>query len=419
MPPVGSSVAITPAGVIAGDPAVLAELCARRGTAVLAFVDAVCDEGCCTRAAADAFARFRAEVVGGRTALDPETLLMRATRLAVLELTPPGPDPGCAPARTRLATRAERTIAPEDNGKLSSHHRACDFCRELAERVAAGESAYRDAEEGPIPAEVAAAIVAAMTAAAPLGSRRPVRPPEVEPRVAKPEPFEPEPELVLADAEPELQLVGANGGGARSAKPYYEIPPPAPRQRRSWRAAEQAQTVAGTATALGRLVRAKTERALARPTPAPAAVPMIHEPLASSAPEPRTEPADPVQVAPTAPPALVSPEPAAARRAPRTRSAPPRLPRPRRDHEPRPLRDHSRRELAIPAGLVLASVLLILAVAGVFGGATSQPTTTDVRVSRPPRARLAAAPPAASATAVSLERAGVVVGVPPAGTVSP
>ncbi len=146
--------------------------------------------------------------------------------------------------------------------------------------MAAGESAYRDAEEGPIPAEVAAAIVAAMTAAAPLGSRGPVRPPEVEPRVAKPEPFEPEPELVLADAEPELvladaepelQLVGANGGGARSAKPYYEIPPPAPRQRRSWRAAEQAQTVAGTATALGRLVRAKTERALARPTPAPAA----------------------------------------------------------------------------------------------------------------------------------------------------
>lgn len=435
MPPVGSAVAITPAGVIAGDPAVLAELCARRGTAVLAFVDTVCDEGYCTRAAADAFARFRAEVAGGRTDLHPETLLMRAARRAALELSPPGPDLGCAPARILLATRAERTIAPEDNAKLSHHLRVCDFCRGLAQRVAAGEDAYRDAEEGPVPAEVAAAVVAAMVAAAPLGfpiGPEPARPPEVEPRVAKPEQVAPEPEAepVLPEpepvaSEPEFVLSEpasedvAAAPAARAVLPYYEIPAPAPRRaRRSWGTAEKAQAIAGTATALSGRVRAKAQRALARPSSEAEPLPIDDEPPARRAPEPWTAPDDPVQVtsaaAVTAPEAPVSPEPSAARRAVRTRTTPPRLPRPRRERRHRPLRDHSRQELAIPAGLLVAAVLVILAVAGVFGGSTSEPTVTSVRVSQPSRARVAAVPPSSSATAVSLERAAVLIGAPPA-----
>jgi hypothetical protein len=50
-------------------------------------------------------------------------------------------------------------------------------------------------------------------------------------------------------------------------------------------------------------------------------------------------------------------------------------------------------------------VAVILAVAGVFGGGSTHTKITHVKFSAPSPARLAAVPPSASATAVSLERA--------------
>ena len=68
------------------------------------------------RAAADAFARFRAAVVDPATGPDvhPDALLLRCARRAALDLAPRGPDLGCGPARELLAARAERTIASRE-----------------------------------------------------------------------------------------------------------------------------------------------------------------------------------------------------------------------------------------------------------------------------------------------------------------
>jgi hypothetical protein len=98
MPPAGTQQpgAVTPTGVRVGDPLVLAALCARRGAAVLAFASRVCEPAYLNRAAADAFARFRAEVVAadGALTVHPDALLLRAARRASLDLVAPGPDLG-------------------------------------------------------------------------------------------------------------------------------------------------------------------------------------------------------------------------------------------------------------------------------------------------------------------------------------
>ena len=424
--------------MIAGDPAVLAELCARRGPAVLAFVEEVCDPAFHVRAAADAFARFRAEVAHGPLDVHPDTLLMRATRRAALELSPPGPDLGCAPARPLLAARAERAIEPADASGLTNHLRICEFCRGLAMRVAAGETAYRDAEERPVPADAAAAIVAAMAAAAPLrapaaeprfNGHPPARPPEVEPRVEKP--------------EPRIEQVAVPDAPPRPVKPYYELPaPPTRRRRREWEVSARVGAVAGAAAALSRRARDAAERVLDRPSqaaPEPVAEPQpppvdkaafveppppepVPDVAAISEPEPEPDP-DP------APIVVIDEQVADARFRPasrpvRERSEPPRLARPRRERRHRPLLEHSPRELVMPTALVVAAVAVILAIAGVFGGeSTHVPTISQVRVSQPSPARLAAVPPAASATSVSLEQAAAATGTAtatqPAVTVSP
>jgi hypothetical protein len=54
-------------------------------------------------------------------------------------------------------------------------------------------------------------------------------------------------------------------------------------------------------------------------------------------------------------------------------SSPPRLPRPVRERQHLPLRAHGPRDLALPAGLVVIAALVIMAVAGVFGGGSSTP----------------------------------------------
>src|SRR4051794_41186782 len=135
MPPTGTPpAAITPQGIRDGDPAVLAALAARRGPAVMAFAAEICDEHYAVRATADAFARFRAAVASDEDAIKqhPDALLLKCARSAALDLSPPGPDLGCAPAVDLLAQRAEKSIKPRDATLLSRHLSSCEHCRDLA-----------------------------------------------------------------------------------------------------------------------------------------------------------------------------------------------------------------------------------------------------------------------------------------------
>src|SRR5436189_4694569 len=79
---------VTPSGVRDGDPAALHGLCERRGASVSAYCHEVCGAEEATRAAAEAFARFRAAVVAldDLTTIDPEALLLSATRHAAASL---------------------------------------------------------------------------------------------------------------------------------------------------------------------------------------------------------------------------------------------------------------------------------------------------------------------------------------------
>src|SRR3954454_1357902 len=80
--PTVSTAPVTAARVRDGEPAALGALVARRGAAVLAYCDAVAAAGAAVDAAAEAFARFRGEVVAAPEprALDPEAVLLRETR---------------------------------------------------------------------------------------------------------------------------------------------------------------------------------------------------------------------------------------------------------------------------------------------------------------------------------------------------
>src|SRR5260221_13829297 len=106
MPGRAQTPAVTPAGVRDGDPAALAGLCARRGPAGLAYCEELCSPELAARAAAEAFARFRAAVVAADdpAALDPEGVLLGATRRATAALA--GPSSGRRSLRDRLAGRA-------------------------------------------------------------------------------------------------------------------------------------------------------------------------------------------------------------------------------------------------------------------------------------------------------------------------
>ena len=469
MPPVATQAgAITPGGVRDGDPQVLAALCARRGPAVLAFARELC-EPYATRAAADAFARFRAIVVAGAVGSDihPDALLLRCARRAALELLPPGPELGCPEARELLAARAERTISAGDDKRLTRHLEICPACRSVSASLAAAKRAYRDVEDEALAPEVTGAIVAALAAAAPVrmpGEKRvvpvSVSPPEhdEEPEIADlraseaeaveepeaPEPVEePEP---AEEEEPEPQLTEefdpitsepisaplAPEPVVTSALPYYEVPAATPRgqrgRERSRRAAQQAGAAAGLAASVTRWAAGSARRRFSRPeppvSPTPAPLPSSI-PIEPIRPEPRvwqpledmSFPEPPPQV-PDEPPLTPSPIPdpvfpARTRRSSRVRTRgvrtpPPRLLRRHRHRHHLPLRDHSPRELAIPGVLLVAAALVIMAVAGVFGGGSPDPSPPAARIvnTRPaPRPH-----PELSATAISLADAENAVG---------
>jgi hypothetical protein len=149
---------VTPQGVRAGDPAALQALVDRRGPAVIAFCTQVCGPQAADRAAAEAFARFRAAVRDAPDvkSLDPEALLRGATRHAAASMArqPSGPPPHgklrsrgtetCVHVPTMLAARANGALGPADLERIARHLDRCERCNALAEIFRRAELAYQD-----------------------------------------------------------------------------------------------------------------------------------------------------------------------------------------------------------------------------------------------------------------------------------
>lgn len=149
---------VTPQGVRAGDPAALQALVDRRGPAVVAFCTQVCGPQAADRAAAEAFARFRAAVRDAEDlkSLQPEALLRGATRHAAASMArqPSGPPPHgklrsrgtetCVHVPTMLAARANGALGPADLERIERHLDRCERCNALAEIFRRAELAYQD-----------------------------------------------------------------------------------------------------------------------------------------------------------------------------------------------------------------------------------------------------------------------------------
>jgi hypothetical protein len=149
---------VTPQGVRAGDPAALQALVDRRGPAVIAFCTQVCGPQAADRAAAEAFARFRAAVRDAQDlkSLEPEALLRGATRHAAASMArqPSGPPPHgklrsrgtetCVHVPTMLAARANGALGPADLERIARHLDRCERCNALAEIFRRAELAYQD-----------------------------------------------------------------------------------------------------------------------------------------------------------------------------------------------------------------------------------------------------------------------------------
>lgn len=174
--------AVTPEGVRDGDAAAIAGLIERRGGAVLAYCAAVCPPELAERAAAEAFARFRAAVAGAPDPYDvnPEAALLRATRqsAAWLARTAP-PAPGVArllrrredPVQhvpTLLVARAEGDLGPADTQRLAALLERSAPARDVQQAFRRAEQAYREDATPEVPAGSRAVIAAAMAAAAPV-----------------------------------------------------------------------------------------------------------------------------------------------------------------------------------------------------------------------------------------------------------
>ncbi len=350
------SVTVTPTGVREGDPAALAALCAARGPSVVAYCRHVAGEADAGAAAADAFARFRVAVVaaGDATTLNPEALLISATRTSAAaraDITAPG---HCSHVPALLAARAEKTIDPGDLMRLEAHLQECWACRAPVARFKAAERAYRDPPEKTVDPALSAMIVEALIAAVP-----PAPPPEptvlspngrpaapgAEAEATPPEALDQPTEHFAAAGmvEPELAEEAAALAEAEAAE--------ARRRRR-------ANRTAGAGSVLARLRPSRASR------------------------EPRAQP-------PAADPAV-----------PRVGGAP----------RERPERTRSRLRLAIvlPVVLVLIALLAALYVSGVFGGSDPassprvEPAAVPAGITEP---EVVAVPGAKDASADAVETA--------------
>jgi hypothetical protein len=209
--------AITPEGVRAGDPAALAALVERRGGAVLAYAREVSEPADAPLAAAEALARFRAAVVaiGDAGGLDPERLLLSATRHASAAHARPPVETGgarrilgrghtdtCARMPALIVARAENLLGDADLDRLGRHLDRCPTCRATEAAFRRAERAYVATTHLPLDETTTALLVSALVEAAPVEGAPPEPEPAPEP---EPEPA-PEPEQEPAPdpvAEPE------------------------------------------------------------------------------------------------------------------------------------------------------------------------------------------------------------------------
>ena len=223
---------VTAQGVRDGDRSALAALVERRGAAVLAYCEAVAEPGRGLEAAGEAFARFRREVRAAAEprALDPEALLLSATRRAAAARAPEPEAPRgllarrlgttCPLVPELLAVRADGKLTTADRLRLSRHLERCESCRAAEERFNAAERAYVDAPDEAPPTEMAGGLLAALRAAAPNADERraPVAPKPAEPVDEEAAPAETaeddDREPVAAAPEPPAN---GNGNGARAA----------------------------------------------------------------------------------------------------------------------------------------------------------------------------------------------------------
>jgi hypothetical protein len=169
---------VTPEGVRAGDRAALAALVERRGPAVIAFCTQVCGPRMADRAAAEAFARFRAAVrdAPDLTGLDPESLLRGATRHAAASMArqPSGPPPHgklrsrgtqtCQHVPTMLAARANGALGEADLDRLARHMERCERCDALAEIFRRAELAYQDPSVDTLGTDTSSVLIEALEA---------------------------------------------------------------------------------------------------------------------------------------------------------------------------------------------------------------------------------------------------------------
>src|SRR5918996_2250255 len=138
------SATVTPGGVRDGDPAALAGLCAVRGPSVLAYCRLVAGDADAGAAAADAFATFRAEVAAtpDLTDLNPERLLINATRRAAAHRAQHPQVGVCTVVPLLLVARADGTLSDDDRVVLDEHLASCWTCRAPVARFKAAERAY-------------------------------------------------------------------------------------------------------------------------------------------------------------------------------------------------------------------------------------------------------------------------------------
>jgi Meckel syndrome type 1 protein len=367
--------AITPSGVRDGDPAALAGLCAVRGPSVLAYCRHVAGDTGAAEAAAEAFARFRAAVVetDDPRDLNPEALLINATRAAAASHAPRAQLDVCAGVPLLLAARAGKTIEPDDLERLEQHLESCWACRAPVARFEAAERAYRDPPDPVVEPAIVTQIVAAMAAAAPSAGDEPAAAPnggEDQPAAGG---------LPAAGArgsattatgdEPatELRTLGKTLGSEDPADAPDAAPArPTPRRRPPARTGLVASVLGARGSRRGRARSAPAARA-------------------SRDPRPRSTPAA------GAPMVFVS---APASASARNRGGPPaglRLP------------------LVLPVAVVLLALLGALFVAGVFGGSdpASSPRVdapSDRPANRQP-AEVVVVPGAEDADAEAVERA--------------
>jgi len=137
---------------------------------VLAYCEVVAGRAAAATAAAEAFGSFRAGVVAtpDLATLNPEALLISATRHAAARHATSSVPGGCGRVPALLAARADRSITLADHDWLDEHLASCWTCRAPVARFEAADRAYREPPGDSLDPAIRATMVAAMTAAAPV-----------------------------------------------------------------------------------------------------------------------------------------------------------------------------------------------------------------------------------------------------------